>query len=769
MYFLRTAGPLLYVLLNSLATFGQTAALRGEVRSPEGRPLAYASVGLVGTAYGGTTDEEGAFLLSGLPTGSHRLRISMLGYLAHEQPVELHEGAEVSLGPIELEPTQWALQEVVVTGTMKETFVRDSPVKVEVITSRFLERNSSPTSLVESISLVNGVQEVVSCGVCFTNSISINGLPGAYTAILVDGAPMFGNLASVYGLNGIPASLIERLEVIKGPSSTLYGSEAVAGVINVITKDPAEAPLLAADLMGTSHRESFGHLALAPSLGKGRLLLGLDYAYMDRFEDANADGFSDAVHLDRYSLFSKWSLQRPDGRSLSSALKLYYEDRRNGVEDFLRDRAYRHLRGSDSLYGESIYTRRIEWFGSADLAAEGEWRVDYSWSSHWQDSYYGADPYRATQHIGFLNLIRQGRAGRHEWLAGLTSRYQYYDDNTVATEVEAPGAPRNQPEQQYIPGLFAQDEWRFHARWTLLGGARLDHYNVHGLIFSPRLNLRYKPGTWTTLRLNWGTGFRTVNLFTEDHAFITGQRSVEVASALEPERSQNLTLNFNHVYTLGKGQGSVDLDAFYTYFTDKILPDYSQPGKIVYDNSPGHAVSTGLGLTVNGQWGKAVSAQLSGNWQRVVQTEPDAQGVWQTRRVEFAPQWGAVAVLNFEWEKPALLFAYNFRLTGPMALPAVYDLDASGQPLPEPRPEHSPAFALHNLQITKTIPAWKCRIYGGMQNLFDYRQPVSPLTGFDDPTAAPGFSEHFDTAYAYSTLHGREFYLGLKWEFGGRE
>ncbi|MCB0676617.1 MAG: TonB-dependent receptor, partial [Saprospiraceae bacterium] len=226
MYFLRTAGPLLYVLLNSLATFGQTAALRGEVRSPEGRPLAYASVGLVGTAYGGTTDEEGAFLLSGLPTGSHRLRISMLGYLAHEQPVELHEGAEVSLGPIELEPTQWALQEVVVTGTMKETFVRDSPVKVEVITSRFLERNSSPTSLVESISLVNGVQEVVSCGVCFTNSISINGLPGAYTAILVDGAPMFGNLASVYGLNGIPASLIERLEVIKGPSSTLYGSEA---------------------------------------------------------------------------------------------------------------------------------------------------------------------------------------------------------------------------------------------------------------------------------------------------------------------------------------------------------------------------------------------------------------------------------------------------------------------------------------------------------------------------------------------------------------
>ncbi len=123
----------------------------------------------------------------------------------------------------------------------------------------------------------------------------------------MDGAPIYGNLASVYGLNGIPTTIIDRFEVIKGPNSTLYGSEAVAGVINIITKDPATQPFLSLDIMGTSHLESFGNISLAPKIGAFNGLIGLNYAYLDDFDDKNVDGFGDNIAMDRISFFTKWN------------------------------------------------------------------------------------------------------------------------------------------------------------------------------------------------------------------------------------------------------------------------------------------------------------------------------------------------------------------------------------------------------------------------------------------------------------------------------
>jgi outer membrane receptor for ferrienterochelin and colicins len=189
-----------------------------------------------------------------------------MGYKSYFKEIEIKNNESINVGEIGLNEDIFGLNEIVVTGTMKETYIANSPIKVDIITSKYLEKTTSPTNLVEAISMVNGVQEVVACGVCFTNNISINGLPGPYTAVLVDGAPMFGNLASVYGLNGIPTTVIDRFEVIKGPSSTLYGSAAVAGVINIITKKPEDQPLFALDLMGTSHLESFGNLSFSPKI-----------------------------------------------------------------------------------------------------------------------------------------------------------------------------------------------------------------------------------------------------------------------------------------------------------------------------------------------------------------------------------------------------------------------------------------------------------------------------------------------------------------------
>ena len=168
---------------------------------------------------------------------------------------------------------------------------------------------------------------------------------------------------------------------------------------------------------------------------------------------------------------------------------------------------------------------------------------------------------------------------------GYTHRYQSYIDSTLA----------NVNEQKFIPGLFVQDEMKLHNNLSVLVGLRSDYHKNHGLIYSPRLNVKWCPKTYTTVRLNAGTGFRTVNLFTEDHAALTGAREVYIVEELNPEESYNLNLNVNHVFTLGSSSGIIDLDFYYTHFKNKILPDYeTNESQIIYANFDGVSISRGL-------------------------------------------------------------------------------------------------------------------------------------------------------------------------------
>ena len=740
------------------------SVIKGKLLS-KGEGIPFAHVVLLDTEFGATTDENGKFEIKDVADGTYSFYASAVGYKHFKKEITIKNSTSVDFGKIELEEDVFGLEEVVVTGTMKETYISASPIKVDVITSKFLEKNTPATNIVEGITMVNGVQEVVACGVCYTNSISINGLPGAYTAVLMDGAPIYGNLASVYGLNGIPAPIIERFEVIKGPVSTLYGSEAVAGVINIITKDPQYQPKLSLDFMTTTHLESFGNVALAQKVGKWNGYVGLNYAYMNHYIDQNDDGFGDMIGMDRLSGFTKWSYKQKNNKKFTIAGKYYYEDRRNGVRDFFEDRNYRDLRGNDSIYGESIYTKRIEAFGTWELPTKQNFKLDYSLSLHDQDSYYGSDHYTADQKIGFTNFTWSKTNGRHQLLTGVTTRLQSYDDNTIATGDTINGVFKNNPDDQVIPGIFLQDELLVSEKLTALIGGRLDYYDAHGVIGSPRLNLKYKPSDWTTFRLNFGTGFRIVNLFTEDHAFVTGQRTVELVGDLKPERSFNFSLNMNHLFTVKESSGMLDVDLFYTYFTNKIIPDYETTGKIIYSNTDGFAVSQGIGVNWTQNLSIPLKWNIGVNFQSVVETEKE-DGVENSRDVEFAPDYTGIFILNYTWKKHKLEFAYNTRVTGPMALPEVYDIDGQGNTRSSSRPTESDIFTTHDFQITKNYPKRNLSIYAGIQNIFNTIQGYSPLVGYNDPNAAPGFSDQFDTSYAYGSLQSREFYLGVRWSLG---
>src|SRR5690554_6482613 len=204
-----------------------------------GEPVPHATLVVVGTSTGTAADADGRYSLS-LPAGRYEIEFSAVGFRPTRRTVLLDDGDAVRLDA-ELDEQVLLQNEVVVTGTLREAFVADSPVKVEVVPRAVLDR-SNTSNVMEAMNYVSGLQVQVECGICYTNNIRVNGMDGPYTAVLIDGMPIMSSLATVYGLNSISPVLVRQIEIIRGPASTLYGSEALAGIINIRTQRPDHAP-----------------------------------------------------------------------------------------------------------------------------------------------------------------------------------------------------------------------------------------------------------------------------------------------------------------------------------------------------------------------------------------------------------------------------------------------------------------------------------------------------------------------------------------------
>jgi outer membrane receptor for ferrienterochelin and colicins len=229
---MRKMYVLLAFLLAQISVLAQTGSIRGTV-TVKGKPLEFGTAALKGTQYGTTTDEKGIFEIKNVKYGTYQLVISAIGYRNITKSVTISEAKFFQELTLQTEELENSLAEVVVTGTMKEVSKLDSPVPVEIYTPVFFKRNPVP-NLFESLQNINGIRPQLNCNVCNTGDIHINGLEGPYTMIMIDGMPIVSGLSTVYGLSGIPSALIERVEIVKGPASTLYGSEAVGGLINVV-------------------------------------------------------------------------------------------------------------------------------------------------------------------------------------------------------------------------------------------------------------------------------------------------------------------------------------------------------------------------------------------------------------------------------------------------------------------------------------------------------------------------------------------------------
>jgi outer membrane receptor for ferrienterochelin and colicins len=395
--------------------------------------------------------------------------------------------------------------------------------------------------------------------------------------------------------------------------------------------------------------------------------------------------------------------------------------------------------------------------------------IMFSWSlnDHDQNSVYGNTIYEARQKIAFGQLSWDKKIKNHDLLIGSALRYTMYDDNTPATAL--PNGINNS-ERVWLPGIFIQDEISLAEKHKLLLGMRYDYNSNHGNILTPRFAYKWTLNENNILRLNAGTGFRVVSLFTEDHAALTGSREVVITEQLKPERSYNANLNFIKKFYFESGNFmSMDASAWYTHFNNQIIPDYfSNPNQIIYSNLQGYGVSRGLSANFEMTFTNGLQV-LAGTSLLEVFSKNESSD--KKIRPFLNEKWTATWGISYKLENLNLGLDYTGNIYGPMLLPRLSELD--------PRSEESPVWSLQNIQFTYS-GLKKIELYGGIKNLLNWtpgknepfliarsndpfdKEVQTDASGNVVPSPANPYALTFDPGYVYAPNQGIRGFLGVR-------
>ncbi len=746
----------LFLLISQQSNAQIEKVIRGKVES-DGKALAFVSVRVIGANNGTVTDLDGNFSIKLKGDSIVKLEFALLGYRKELRRVKLTQVNNSRL-LINLFPAEHNTSEVVISGTMKEISYANSPIAIEIITPKFFAKNKTAT-VFDALQLVNGVRPQINCNVCNTGDIHINGMEGPYTMIVIDGMPIVSSLSTVYGLSGIPNSVIERIEIIRGPSSALYGSEAIGGLINIITKAPAENTALDIESSMSSHLESNTDVIINSAISKNAsMLLSLNYFRYQALRDVNNDGFTDITLQNRVSLFNKWVIGiRKNKQKMAFAIRYLSEDRWGG-----ETRWNSTFKGGDSIYAETIRTNRIELIGNYPLLKKEKLTLQYSWNLHDQKSYYGIKSFNAKQQVAFAQFLYDKRINvRNDFLAGLCFRYNFFDDNTFATTQTENNILKNKPNQSILSGLFIQNEYSITEHQQLVAAARVDVHSVHGLILTPRLNYKLQiPQSNDVIRVGIGNGYRVVNIFTEDHAALTGAREVVISEQLNPEQSWNISINHSKFFNHQHGFITTDLGLFYTFFTNRILANYdADPNEIRYQNLDGYAISRGMNLNVNWNFKIPLKLTTGVSFLDVYSKNKNAQGDLIRIEQYYSSPISGNFLFNYQFKKSGITIDYTGNFYSPMALPVLPN---------DYRDSHSPWYSIQNIQVNKIISKqWE--VYVSMKNVLNFI-PKDPIMRAFDP-----FDKHisennpngytFDPNYMYAPIQGRRMVLGITYKW----
>lgn len=684
------------------------------------------------------TNEDGIFHLNNIPgnTNSLELEFSHIGYKKEIIKVYIDTNRFFTH---EMKADLFETEQIVITGSRTETYLKDSPLKIEVLTDKELCKINS-FNFTQALEYTPGIKIQNNCGVCGTNDIRIQGLEGQYTQMLINGAPIISNLGTVYGLQGFNVEDIKQVEIIKGPGSILYGPEAIAGTINLILKDPIDKPDLSFDLSTSSFLENKFFVGSTRKWEKIKTSLNAEVNYFNNRVDNNEDGFTDIPNYKRYVLLNRWHIDPGYNTHIELTGRYLYEDRFGGQTNWDADLH----RGGNVVYGESIYTNRQEFIGKINKKISDKVRLESNLSQffHKQNSFYGTTKYDAEQFSIYGDaLLFHKFSDDNSFIFGGGFKSEKYDDNTPATG----DSTLNEPANYRIYSLFMQSENTIFRNLRTSAGIRYNYHNVQKSILQPRFSLKYNPLAYTTIRISAGTGFRTVNIFSEDHGALTGTRQVVINENLKPEKSINFSGGIIQDIDLGNQYIRLMIDAYYTRFSNQIIPDYnSDPALIIYRNLNGYSVSQGISAVFEYQ--ASIPLKLKISYDYLNSFTKNEEG--NKENIFFNPEHKINADINYRINKSDIEFSLLAKYVGVQKLPLFLK--------PYPRATESNPYSIWNFQINKSINHFN--IYAGIENIFNYRQD-SPLIDPKNP-----FGDFFDTIYIYGPLEGRKFVFGIHFD-----
>lgn len=720
-----------------------------------GEHLSFINIILKGTTIGTTTDMSGHYFLKNLPEGTFTVEASALGFKPQSRQVTLKKGKTLEVN-FEITEDVVALDGVVVSADRGETTRKLSPALVHVVDMKTFE-NANACNLAQGLNFQPGVRVENNCQNCGYQQVRINGLEGPYTQILIDSRPIFNSLSGVYGLEQIPANMIERVEVMRGGGSALSGASAIGGSINVITREPLRnSAQIAHSITGIGGLSSFdNNTTLNASLVTDNRKAGIYVFGQHRSRaayDHDGDGFSELPALRNQTLGFRSYLKT------SAYSKLTFE--------------YHHLdefrRGGDKLNRpphEADIAEQIK----SDINGGGV-KFDYftpdekhrlaifaSAQHTKRDSYYGGgqdlNAYGATTDLTWLTGAQYNlRFDQCLFMpAELTAGVEYMQDNL---EDNMWGYKRYTKQHVRTISSFLQNEWK-NERWSFLIGGRLDKHNLmQDLIFSPRANLRFNPTESLNLRVSYSSGFRAAQAFDEDlHIENVGGTvsMIERNPDLKEEKSQSVSISGDWYHSFGDFQLNLLAEGFFTRLSDVfVLEDIGERDGIMIKMRRNGKGARVMGMTFEGKLAYRDKLQLQGGV-TLQQSRYDEAEAWSDtapaeRKMFRTPNTYGYFTASYMPVKP-LSIALSGTYTGEMLVPHMAGVIAEDVAV------RTSDFMDMNLKVTYDFNLYKeltLQLNGGVQNIFNSYQKDFDRGAFRD------------SGYIYGPGTPRSYFLGVK-------
>ena len=723
--------------------------------------IPYATVAIKGTTIGCAANSSGHYILNNLPVGEQEIVVSAIGYENVELKLDIKPETSIELN-FTLDEANTMVDEVVVSATRNETNRRTTSTVVNVASTKLFESTAS-SNLSEAMNFQSGLRVENTCGNCGAPQLRINGLEGQYSQILLDSRAIFSSLAGVYGLDLMPVAMVERVEVIRGGGSALYGSSAIGGVVNIITKDPVRNTL---SLSNTTNIMEDGTPDINTSLGGafvsddyklGAYVFG-QVKYRDGY-DRNNDGFTDITRL------------RSETVGFRSYYKTSMHSRITGEYHHIHD----FRRGGDNLDGAPHMSYICE---QVDHNIDGgSLKFDYfpnmrhrasiytSAQGISRSSYFGADmnpnAYGTTKDLMFVaggQYTHNYKLGLPaELTAGLEYNYNSLNDYYIATE-------RRLNQQTSTVGLFAQNEWKSD-KVNVLIGFRLDKHNmIDRPIFAPRANVRYSPIENLGLRLSYSSGYRAPQAYNEDLHIDALNHSVsiiEIDPNLRPEFSHSLSASADYYHNFGRLQTNLLVEGFYTMLDDvftleKTGESYDDEGNhFIYKTRRNAAGARIGGITAELKLGipNVFDVQLGYTFQKSLYVEPEqwSEDVEAQRTIFRSPDhYGYINAKYLITKKfNASIFG---TYTGPMLVQhsAYTDIFGVEHPDSETRTQSFWDFGCKLSYTFSLSNVVNLEINAGVKNIFDsYQRDIDMGAGRD-------------SAYIYGPAMPRTYFFGVK-------